>query len=98
MPRVVANIESPDRTLRLEVTTRATFPALDFLDPEGAAYFRLIDARSGGMLAEARAFVWEIDDVQAPAVQWLPSQVLVSGFDPSALDTSARLRYGSAER
>jgi hypothetical protein len=93
VPRGVAEIRSPDGRLRLHVTTRATFPVVDFLDPAGVVYFKLVDAGSGDLVAQTHALVWEFDDVRAPALQWSPSEVVVSDFEPGEPNNIVRLLF-----
>ena len=81
--KLVWQWNSPDQRYRLEVRTRAAFPAFDILDPSGTAYFNVIDNSNGGTAAAFEVPLDEIFDFQRPKVVWTTKHVEVLDFDES---------------
>ena len=77
--RVVWESTSPDHRYRLEVRTQATFPA--FHEPSGAAYFAVIDTRTGRLGARTIVPVHRFLDLKRPTVQWSSEEVQAVDFD-----------------
>ena len=95
-PRLVWEGQSPDGQFSLEVRIRARFPAFDILDPDGTAYFIVVNRVSRKRLAAAEVPMSEIYDFPAPGgpvIHWTSNRVTVARFDESDLERTVRLQF-----
>ena len=94
--RLVWDGQSLDGDFSLEVRVRARFPAFDILEPDGTAYFIVVNRVSGKQAAVGEVPMNEILDFPAPGgpvVHWTSNTVTVTRLDESDLERTVRLQF-----
>ena len=79
--REIFSQRSSDGLVHLVITTRAAFPANEFVDPSLVVRASLRDAGTRKLISYERVTLSESSDLSRPTVNWSSNHVRVTGFD-----------------